>query len=295
MYIFRIHIRPGGGLEDPKLSFDYCLNNNLLGVGWQIPKKPDEHIDWDTYEKRSIIEYEGKVPTKVNYIKEWVSKDDLVWTRDTKGQYYLARVLSPWEYYDNPNARDADIVNIFRVELKKVGMIDEVPGKVIASFRGRGTIQEITGQTSILYSKMLWNELCGRNYYQIDKEFTSLWDLLSSEQVEDLLFLYLQTRQWCVVPHSRKKDSMSFEFYLINRDSYDRAVIQVKTGDSPIDMSEYDSYKEKVFLFQPNHLFSGSKKDNNNIIILDKKEIESFIRNNPRLIPENIMKWCRLL
>ncbi|MFH1232143.1 MAG: hypothetical protein V1709_11685, partial [Planctomycetota bacterium] len=98
MYVFRIHIRPDKVDSEP--AFKYCLKNNLLGVGWQISTKPNELIDWDTYEKRANKEHEGKISI-VSYIKKWVSKDDLVWTRDTKGQYYLGKVLSPWEYFEN--------------------------------------------------------------------------------------------------------------------------------------------------------------------------------------------------
>ena len=131
MYVFRIHIRPQGGLANPGLSVNYCLKNKLLGVGWQIPKKENELIDWNAYEQRAAAKYEGNISV-VRYIKKWVSKGNLVWTRDTKGQYYIGQVLSPWEYFDNAEARDADIVNVFRVKFMKVGSIDEVPGKIIA-------------------------------------------------------------------------------------------------------------------------------------------------------------------
>lgn len=75
------------------LSFEYCLTNQLLGVGWQIQLEPNERIDWNTYEKRAIDKYE-KIPI-VSYIKKSVDRDDLVWTRDLHGQYYLGRVISP--------------------------------------------------------------------------------------------------------------------------------------------------------------------------------------------------------
>jgi hypothetical protein len=35
MTVFRIHIRPKGGLAKPKISFAYCLKENVLGMGWQ--------------------------------------------------------------------------------------------------------------------------------------------------------------------------------------------------------------------------------------------------------------------
>lgn len=283
MHVFRIHIRPGG-LENSEISFNYCLNNNLLGVGWRVPKEPNELINWDTYEQRS----RGKISI-VRYINKWVSKDDLVWTRDTKGQYYLGKVLSPWEYFDNPEARVADIVNIFRVQLKKVGSIDKIPGKIIACFRARRTIQEIADEPAIIYTKMLWNHLSGDNVYKIEKTIDSVWSLLSDEQVEDLIFLYLQANNWYVVPNSRKKDTMSYEFYVINKTNFERAWVQAKTGESPINLDNYQANNETVFLFQPNDCFSGGMKEHFHII--KKEEIESFIKNNQKIIPANILSW----
>jgi hypothetical protein len=34
--VFRLHIRPGGGLDNPVFSFAYCLREEILGVGWQV-------------------------------------------------------------------------------------------------------------------------------------------------------------------------------------------------------------------------------------------------------------------
>jgi hypothetical protein len=283
MYVFRIHIRPQGGLANPELSVSYCLKNKLMGVGWQIPKKENELIDWNTYENRAAAEYEGNISV-VRYINKWVSKGDLVWTRDTAGQYYIGQVLSPWEYFDNAEARDADIVNVFRVKFMKVGSIDEVPGKIIACFRASRTIQEIANEAAIIYTKKLWNELSGEPTYEIDK-IDSVWNLLSDEQVEDLIFLY----NWYVIPNSRKKDTMAYEFYLINKTSFKRAIVQAKTGNSCINLDDYSGNKEIIFLFQPNDCFSGYRAENMNII--RKEALESFIEQNKKIIPGNILKW----
>lgn len=287
MYVFRIHIRPQGGLAKPELSVSYCLKNSLLGAGWQIPKKEDELIDWNTYEKRAAKKYEDKI-SGVRYIKKWVSKGDLVWTRDTKGQYYIGQVLSPWEYIDNAKARDADIVNVFRVKFMKVESIDEVPGKIIACFRASRTIQKIANEAAVIYTKKLWNELSGKEEYEIDK-IDSIWNLLSDEQVEDLIFLYSQANNWYVIPNSRKKDTMAYEFYLINKSSFKRAIVQAKTGNSYINLDDYRDNKEIIFLFQPNDCFSGNKRDNMNVV--RKEELESFIKQNKKIIPANILKW----
>lgn len=68
-------------------TFDYCLGNGLLGVGWRT----NSHAitkDWDEYYNEASKFHENLNVCK--YIDKWVSEGDLVWTRDCKGQYYLA-------------------------------------------------------------------------------------------------------------------------------------------------------------------------------------------------------------
>jgi len=292
MYVFRIHIRPKGGKADSEFSFNYCLKNNLLGAGWQVWKDPNEILDWKTYEARAMEEYEGGISVP-RYINRWVSEGDLVWTRDTKGHYYLCRVLSAWEYLETEEAKEADIVNIFKVDIREIELIDIVPGKVIACFRASRTIQEIADNPSIIYSKVLWNQLVGKEEYIIDEKMDSVWGFLNDEQVEDIIFIYLQTKEFIIVPCSRKKDTMSYEFYLINRLTYKRVMVQVKTGNTNINLDDYKDCKEDIFFFQPNNRYEGEKRYNYNII--DKNDIEQFVINNQSIIPSNILKWFELI
>jgi hypothetical protein len=292
MSLFRIHIRPKGGKADSELSFKYCLKNNLLGVGWQVWKEPNEILDWKTYAVRAEEEYGGDIAIH-RYIEQNVSKDDLVWTRDTKGHYYLCKVLSPWEYLETEEAKDADIVNIFKVDMRKIEDVDGVPGKVIACFRASRTIEEVADNPAIIYSKALWNQLVSKEEYAINEKLESIWSLLNDEQVEDLIFIYLQTKDFIVVPHSRKKDTMSYEFYLINKVNSERTLVQVKTGYSNINLDDFMNYKENIFFFQPNNCYLGIKRENHYMI--DKDEIEQFIINNQSIIPSNILRWYELI
>ncbi|MFB9942768.1 MULTISPECIES: hypothetical protein [Gluconobacter] len=75
-------------------TFAYCLKQGILGVGWLVDEI-QETADWDTFYKVAVNIH--KDLKTCAYIRERVQKDDLVWTRDTQGNYYLARVLSGWE------------------------------------------------------------------------------------------------------------------------------------------------------------------------------------------------------
>ncbi|HBE45325.1 MAG TPA: hypothetical protein DDW17_07745 [Deltaproteobacteria bacterium] len=229
------------------------------------------------------------------YIKKWVSEDDLVWTRDAEGQYYLARVTSGWEYWTTHEAIDLDIdvANIFRCDIKNVD-IDAVPGKVVSCFRATRTIQEIADEKAREYSKKLWNMLSNKEFYQIDKsKYSDIFMMLDAEETEDLLFLYLQSLGWHVVPHSRKRDTMSFEYLLVNPVSGERALSQVKTGGVTLNRDDYAHYPYKIFLFQSNDRYAGGSA--RNVVCVSRGDLLTFLNKSLDWIPKSFKAKVELI
>lgn len=287
MTVFRLHIRPGGGLADPEFSFAYCLQERVLGVGWQTYS--DKAIStWEEYEAEASQRHDDL--SRVRYLKNYVRKDDLIWTRCPSGHYHLAKVASEWEYFTNDRAKDADIVNVVRCEILKVPAIDAVPGKVVACFRPTRTIQEIANEHMQQYSQYLWNTLSGTGYYSLaEKVGGSVFPFLGSDATEDVVFIYLQTKGWLVVPNSRKADTMSFEFYLIHRETRERAIVQIKTGNTSLNVDEWKDRPERVFLFQSNGLYFGDSYPS--VVCIQPAEIEAFINENCDLLPASTLYW----
>ncbi|ACS84623.1 hypothetical protein [Musicola paradisiaca] len=280
MYVFRIHIRPHGGSATLEDTFNYCINNGVLGVGWQVELTP---ASWDAYlQEAEKIHDNLQIP---KYIKRWVSEGDLVWTRNAKGMYYLAKVKSGWEYWMGAEAmeKDIDIANIFRVDIVPVSL-DAVPGKVIACFRPARTMQEIASGPAVEYSKYLWNKLTDRNDYDVDHMMASdIFELLDDEETEDLVFLYMQAKGWFIVPNSRKKDTMSFEFYAIDPQTGSRALTQVKTGSVELNQDDYAEFDETVFLFQSKENYSGAS--HSNVFCIKRRELLDFMHKSYSWLP----------
>lgn len=293
MAVYRIHIRPKGGLANSKVSFDYCLKENVLGLGWQTEKQ-NNGVAWEEYESEASEIYGSGELSRVRYLKENLKKDDLIWTRDAEGNYYLGKVVSEWEYFSNPEAQDADIVNIVRCELIKVPSIDDVPGKVVACFRPSKTIQSIRDETASNYSKYLWNKISGSDFYSLPCEkYKNVYSFIGSEEMEDVIFIYLQIQGWVVVPNSRKGDTMSYEFYAINPKTKERAIVQVKTGHTPLSSSDWGNRKEKVFLFQASGNYCGTADDN--VVCLRPDDIESFMYAYRDILPSSISHWLNIV
>lgn len=292
MTVYRIHIRPKGGLANSKVSFDYCLKENVLGLGWQTETQ-NNGVAWKEYESEASEIYGSGELSRVRYLKNNLKKDDLIWTRNEEGNYYLGKVVSEWEYFSNPEAQDADIVNVVRCELIKVPSIDDVPGKVVACFRPSKTIQSIRDETASNYSKYLWNKISGNGFYSLPSEkYKNVYSFLGSEETEDVIFIYLQIQGWVVVPNSRKGDTMSYEFYAVNRETKEKAIVQVKTGHTPLSPKDWENRKEKVFLFQASGNYNGTT--DGNVVCLKPDDIESFMYTYRDILPSNISHWLNV-
>lgn len=200
-------------------------------------------------------------------------------------QYYFARVTSPWEYFTTPESRenDIDIGNIFRCEIIAVPT-DAVPSKVKASFRPSRTFQTILGHPVLEYSKHLWNSLASESHYEVDPAlFADPFLMLDAEEVEDLVCLYLQWRGWLVVPNTRKADKMSFEFELVRPNSQRHAKVQVKMGNTPLDLGHCEGMDHHVFLFQSNEVYVGSSMAN--VTALRREDLIQFVEENQSWLP----------
>ena len=291
MYVYRIHIKPCGGEADRQTTFQYCLDNGLLGVGWRVNTLTNTR-NWDEYYEEASRIYGDNGLRICKYIHTWVKEGDLVWTRDPTSQYYLARVKSGWEYWISQEGidRDIDIANVFRCVFRKVDL-DAVPGKVVATFRARITIQKIDGERVDgervkAYSQYLWNMLSGEQVYEVEKsEFSDIFMMLDAEETEDLLFLYLQSKGWYVVPNSRRRDTMSFEFIVTDSRNGEKAVTQVKTGEVVLNIDDYSHLPHKVFLFQSNERYEGT--DSENVICVRREELLRFLEERTELFPRS--------
>ena len=294
MNLFRIHIRPYGGNTDMNETFKYCLKNGLLGVGWRV-KKLSNTRNWKEYERAAKAHKSIQQP---RYIHEYVRPNDLVWTRDPNAQYYLARVASGWEYWQNQKGRDReiDIANIFRCDFNEVPL-DAVPGTVVSSFSNRGrTIQRVDSHSALAYSKYLWNLRTNRQDYEVDMgEFPDIFAMLDAEETEDLVFLYLQSQGWYVVPNSRKGNTMRFEFTLTHSESNEKAMVQVKTGGRRLDFDYYanDPDDKLIFLFQSNGHYDGQATDR--VKSISREELVSFLRKRRSLFPKSFQEKLDLV
>jgi hypothetical protein len=304
MSVFRLHIRPKGGLGNVRDSFAYCLREGVLGVGWQVDLLPETALTWEAYERIAAETHGAGELSRVRYFHDKIKVKDLIWSRDSDGMYYLAKVEAPsrriadtglaWEYYDTPAGRDADIVNVVRCRILLVPTADDVPGKIIACFRPSRSIQSIADETAVLYSQLLWNQLSKSDDYTVpNRQQSDIFSFLDAETTEDVIFIYLQSEGWIVVPNSRKADTMRYEFLAIHRNTHARALVQVKTGNSPLDTESWSCFPETVFLFQAQGIYTGLPAAN--VITLCPKTIKDFMEAHFEILPRSVRRWIEFV
>ena len=293
-YIYRIHLKPQNDKKEN--PFKFCKQKSIVGIGWPLDKENLEKFkkesNFENYKKLVLEQYNKDTGLKkaINCYSE-IEKDDLIWARDRDNIFYICRVTGKWEYsYENDNKVN-DIFSYFPVEYVKVGTVEEVPGKVVNSFRANATLQRIHGKSIFEMTKKIYNKKSNNKLYEI-KKIEDFLNFLLPEDVEEIVSLYLQLeKNYLIYTSTNKIDTAKYEFVMTSKDGKEKCCIQVKTGNITLDPEDYINLIEnndKVYLFT---LGKYKKENINNVICLKKEEILDFIKNNKEILPSRIKYW----
>jgi hypothetical protein len=119
-----------------------------------------------------------------------------------------------------------------------------------------------------------------------------VFEFMSDADLEKLVFVCLQFLGWYVLPGTRTNTTAHYEFVLVSRERGECSVVQVKSGHTKIDASQYAG-EEKAFLF----VVSGSYGTElpPNIVIITQEELNSFMRSMPQLLPRAVCTWITVV
>ena len=297
-YVTRIHLKTGK--TDVRESLiNFCLKGErqYIAIGWSYVYK--DNPDISNYE-----EYYYAVKKSVNRINPvhnvfWYAKEnDLFWTRDLEGCYWICRVKNTAEILCK---EELDIGAVLPVEAYKYGL--EVPGQIKASFnrpRG-GTSERIDNKIIIEFSKDIYNELSGTSIYSVEKVDGNLLDNLPDFELEELVISYIQLKEnYYLLSNSiaNKSTTIKIECEFIHRNKNDakKAVAQVKGGNSrqldALEYKEYDNNGYVVYLFAP-YVFNEDKLKN--CIKITNDDLMAFYNDYKVILPDSITKWENLI
>lgn len=287
MVLWRIHIRPSANEDiDP---VEVCLEQDVVGVGWRVPEPPASKEEY--YEQGEQRYGTSSWRTVLTSLLDDLEENHLVWFRDFEGIYYLARVTDGWEYRTGPAHREADLFNVRPAEIYEVERT--VPGKLKNCFIPPLTLQPVNSDTVRAFSKLVFNQLSGRDVYEVPEfDLEDLFDLLDDIELEDLTALYLQlTEDYVMVPSSRESQgtTMAYEFEMISRSSSQRAYVQVKSGNVKLDPRKYEQLSGIWYLFSP----AGYKTEpsTDRVRVIPRDEMQAFATDYEDQLPVSIRAW----
>jgi hypothetical protein len=167
--------------------------------------------------------------------------------------------------------------------------MDNVPGSVIRSFGPGATIQPVYDQSAAKYSSLLFGDLANETVSS-DAGVSDILSLLSAEDLEDVVAIYLQlTKRLVMFPSTCKKDTMTIECLFADPQNGERIGLQVKSGDTPINVADYSSVGGKVILFAACGVYNGNP--NSQCECLDPSEVRQFVSKHGSIMPARIQFW----
>lgn len=293
-YVVRLNLKTS--CKDRKELVDFCLNgkNQYLAIGWSyIYNDEDVHV-------HSYLDYYYATKNKVKRLNTALNifmdaqQDDLFWTRDLNGNYWVCRAKGKAEaHYDS----DKDIGAIIPIEAYNAGI--QITGQIKATFNrpNAGTSQKIYDDLILQYSKNVFNKLSGKNYFQVKYMENDILANLPDFDLEELVILYLQIKHnYCILSNSiaNKSTTVKIECEFISRDkkNKDKAVVQVKGGKSKVvNALDYKVFVDDgytVYLYAPKILNINKVQ---NIIEITNKELRVFYNEYKDILPLSITMW----
>lgn len=288
MAIWRVHLRPDSDDIDP---VDVCIRQEVVGIGWRVSTRPTNRDEyWALGEKKYGTTGWSRAANAIG----WRMKvGDLVWVRDYFGAYYLGRITGEWEYRDDVENLKADIINVRPCKLYRVGA--SVAGKIVNCFRPSATVQQIHDETTELFSVFVYNKIAKDNLPLVPPEDIDIFSLLSDIDLEDVVGLYLQQKRGLLfIPSSRSRQNatIAHEYQLVDPKTGQLIFVQVKSGNTRLDPSNYYKFPHQFYLFSPSGYARPSEQDH--VICINRGDIESFLDSARDFLPLNVSAWLDL-
>jgi hypothetical protein len=270
-----------------------CLTEGFLGLGygyrWGAEPTPDD-VSWNDY----IAWAEGKWPRRdTGNVRRLHDADGLVWTRTADGIYYLARFTDDWEYRRGEPYDSLDLSNTRPARIEQIGGETEVPGAVVRRFSRQGqAFCQVWDENAARYSALIWSRKTGGSYEWHPSIEDVLDTLLSPFDVQDLVAAYLQAeRGWLLFPSRLSDSTAAYEYVLRDPDTGENYAVQVKTGDSSIDLGVLASAAalKGWVVFSARHAYLGSKPSH--VEKLGRDAVLRFMRERKTALPPIVATW----
>lgn len=294
-YVTRINLKTATAHRNELIDFCLKSEKQFLAIGWSCVYKENSKLNFSDYYQ--LVKNDSRRINPVLNIFKDVALNDLFWTRDLDGSYWVCRATGKVEMKCDELL---DIGALLPVEAYRVGM--QVPGQIKASFNraNAGTAQRIRDSIIVEYSKALFNSLSGKDFYSISQLNGNLLDNLPDFDLEELVISYIQiVYDYYVLSNSiaNKSTTIKVECEFISRkhEKIKKAVVQVKGKKAPtLDALDFKSLVEdgyEVFLFAPR---IKNLEDVQGVIVIEQSDLLRFYDEYKAILPKSVTQWEKL-
>jgi hypothetical protein len=294
--IYRVPLRSGKPGVDHAKQVAYARKHGVAGPGWGVGGPP-------TTNTKEVLRRLRKGPrsgynTVLRF--EAAPTGSYVWSRDMNGRYLLGVLAGEWEYDASPDAEEVDLQNFRRVRWARRSLLDdEVPAAVVRAFSGRGSsFTQIHSEFARMMSPRLYAQLKGRKPEPLRlTPAVVVRELLHPLDVEDLVFAFLQiVHDYIVLPGSHLPSTPAYEQVLISRRNGRRAIVQVKTGGTPVKLGQLRKAAAddaRAFAYSTTGRYVGKREG---IHIISEQRLLKFMNEQPQFLParlRRLLEWTR--
>lgn len=291
---------------------EYCLKKNIMAIGFYFDDCTAVKTIQDYYNK-AIKEYKkgskkSSFETCFDYINN-IKENDYIWTQKNGISYYLGKIpltstvrvnKTTQETIDNNDYKNLNWLGLIReCNWKKIAF-DDVPGQVISGFVG----------TSITLNKMNtnddFNQYCAWLYNDQNTEespqINDIKSLLHSDDLEDLLGLYLQKeKNYYIIPSTNKTSTKLIEYELRGKND-EKACVQCKIGKEVVNdnmiqeiRKNFDKGEKDKYNIYISTIANSQIKENDNTKFISVETLIKFAKDNQTIIPTRIQNYLSFM
>ncbi len=261
-----------GAIKD---AFYKCKEKSLVGIGWSEAYEKQQPKDESDAERLIMIRW-GEIPSVLKRFMKEILKGDHIWLHKD-GVYYLCEVKDDQVIYGkkiygkdiDPILRDYDLGHAKRVKWVEIPSY-LVSGKIQRGVIAQRMLQRINiTEEELKYNQYIFKELSNNPKWEPTLDESKLsniikglkeeafFDLMTPDDVEDVVAAYLQSKErWVITKSTCFRSKSTYEFSMLNENG-EKALIQVKSGSSPDPLAPSAYEKDTtnntyVYLFSTN-------------------------------------------
>ena len=273
----------------------HCTSHKILGWGWHR-KNAREVKTLDEY--KADYGKSRSLTIACNQIRD-MKAGDFCWTYVSR-EWYLGKVEGDFKF-NTPDSNYPEFGMYRTCKWLKISDSDLVPGVICAHSKKEATVLHVSSDTAFIsYCEYLY-----KNRVSTEKiKGFNFWTLAHTDDLEDLVGIYLQTIGYYVFPSTNKQGTKDYEFKLIHKDTHKEALIQCKNNaDIPLDNLEKTYSNEEIYILgikdnnRPKYTEfweMGWQSKDGRIKIFDAQKIEKWARDNKSILPKRIQNFLQL-